>query len=94
MEKETIDLIEEEISETTIEDILGKKIVVYNDDVNSFEWVIECFCKYLKHSHEQAEQCAMMIHLKGKYAVKYGTEEELIPINEALCDAGLNSEIQ
>ncbi len=91
---DTIELIDEEISDVTIEDLLGNNLVVFNDDHNSFEWVIECFQKYLKHTHEQAEQCAFIIHSKGKCSVKNGTKEELIPIKEALTDAGLTAEIQ
>lgn len=88
------ELIEEEIGEVTIEDLLGCKLVVYNDDHNSFEWVIECFCKYLKHSHEQAEQLAWIIHNKGAADVKNGTREELEPYKTALQDAGLTVEIE
>lgn len=90
----TEELIDEEIGEVTIEDLLGSKLVVFNDDHNSFDYVIECFMVYLKHTHEQAEQCAMTIHNKGKYAVKEGTREELEPYKTALSDAGLTVEIQ
>lgn len=88
-----------ELSEVALEDLLdeiylSRKIVVYNDDVNSFDWVIDCFCNYLKHSPEQAEQCALIIHTKGKASVKNGTEIELIPIKTALDDAGLTCEIE
>ncbi len=86
--------IEEELSDTCIDDLLESKLVVFNDDVNSFEWVIECFINYLKHSSEQAEQCAWIIHEKGKCSVKNGTKEELLPIKVALTDAGLSAEIQ
>lgn len=84
----------EELSDVNIDDLLENKLIVYNDDVNSFEWVIECFCKYLKHSTEQAEQCALLIHSKGKTSVKNGTREELLPFKVALDDAGLTTEIQ
>lgn len=84
----------DELSEVSIDDLLENKLVVYNDDVNSFEWVIECFMNYLKHSSEQAEQCAYMIHSKGKASVKNGTKEELLPFKVALDDAGLTTEIQ
>lgn len=87
-------LLDEELSETTIDDLLENKLVVFNDDVNSFEWVQECFMKYLKHSPEQAEQCAVIIHNKGKCSVKTGTMEELKPLKTALDDAGLTTEIQ
>ena len=91
---DTIELIEEEISDVTIDDLIGSNLVVFNDDHNSFDWVIECFQKYLKHSFEQAEQCALIIHTKGKCSVKNGTKEELIPIKDALIESGLTAEIQ
>lgn len=93
-QREIIELIDEEISDTTIEDILGSNLVVFNDDHNSFEWVIECFVKYLEHTQEQAEQCAFIIHNKGKATVKSGTKEELVAYKTALVDAGLKAEIQ
>jgi ATP-dependent Clp protease adaptor protein ClpS len=87
-------LVEEELSDVTVEDLLGSRLVVYNDDYNSFEHVIDCFCKYLKHTPEQAEQCALIIHTKGKASVKEGTVEELEPYKVALTDAGLNAKIE
>ena len=84
----------EELSDICVDDLLSNNLMVYNDDVNSFEWVIECFIKYLKHSAEQAEQCAMIIHNKGKCSVKNGTREELEPVKVALIDAGVSAEIQ
>lgn len=69
----------EELSEVTIGDILDNKLIVFNDDHNSFEWVTECFVKYLEHTPEQAEQCAYFIHTKGKYAVKKGSYNSLKP---------------
>lgn len=87
-------MVEEELSTTTINDIIGSQLIVFNDDVNSFDWVIDCFCKYLEHTPEQAEQLALIIHSKGKASVKRGTEEELIPYKTALDDAGLTTEIQ
>lgn len=88
--------ITEELSDVSIEDLIGetKKLVVFNDDVNSFEYVQACFCNYLKHTPEQAIQCAVIIHEKGKYAVKAGSFEYLEPFHTALSDAGLSCEIQ
>ncbi len=83
-----------ELSDVSIDDILNSKLVVYNDDYNTFEWVIECFCKYLKHSSEQAEQCALLIHTKGKCEVKTGSKSDLKPFKEALTDAGLSAVIE
>lgn len=93
-QNDTIEIIEEEIGETKIEDILGYSLIVYNDDHNTFQWVIECLRKYLKHTPEQAEQCAMLIHHKGKCKVKTGTKEELEPMKTALTDAGLSATIE
>jgi ATP-dependent Clp protease adaptor protein ClpS len=83
-----------ELSDVSIDDLFNSKLVVYNDDHNSFEWVIECFCNYLKHSSEQAEQCAMLIHTKGKCSVKTGSKSDLKPFKEALVDAGLSAVIE
>ncbi len=83
-----------ELSDVSVDDILNSKLVVYNDDYNTFEWVIECFCKYLRHSSEQAEQCALLIHTKGKCEVKTASKEVLKPLKEALADAGLSAVIE
>lgn len=88
--KEEVLTIEELLEETDH----GLAIVVFNDDVNTFEWVIESLMEVCKHSLEQAEQCALYIHFKGKYAVKHGTETELIPMKDALLDRGISAQIQ
>lgn len=72
----------------------GWQLVVHNDDVNTFEWVIESLMDICKHTFEQAEQCAYFIHFKGKYAVKHGTEVELIPMKEALLERGITATIE
>jgi len=69
-------------------------LIVYNDDHNSFEWVIECFMTVLKHTSEQSEQLAIMIHYKGKATVKTGTRSELLPLCSALLDRGLSAEVE
>lgn len=79
---------EETITKTT------SKIIVWNDDVNSFEWVIDCFMEILGHTAEQAEQCAWFIHIKGKYAVKMGEAKKLRPLKDALLDRGLSATIE
>lgn len=68
-------------------------IIVWNDEVNTFDWVIESLVEICHHSREQAEQCAMLIHHKGKYAVKRGEFETLRPQCEALIDRGLSATI-
>ena len=52
-------------------------LIVWNDEVNTFEWVIETLMEVCGHTEEQAEQCSMIIHTKGKYAVKEGSYEIL-----------------
>lgn len=83
-----------ELSDTSIDDILESRLIVYNDDVNSFDHVIECLCKYCDHTTEQAEQCAMLIHMKGKCDVKKGSKTKLKPMKDALVEQGLSAVIE
>jgi len=64
----------------------SKAIILYNDDINTFENVIDCLIKYCKHNNEQAEQCAMLVHYNGKCDVKNGSFDDLLPIYTALLD--------
>ena len=70
------------------------QLIVWNDDVNTFDWVIETLVEVCGHSYEQAEQCAFIIHFKGKYAVKQGSYEELEPMCTAITDRGINATIE
>ncbi len=70
-----------------------KDLLVYNDDFNTFEHVIDTLIKVCKHSAEQAEQCTWLIHHKGKCKVKEGSYEELNPMREAICNAGIDAKI-
>ena len=70
------------------------KLIIYNDDVNTFDWVIETLVEVCGHSHEQAEQCAMIIHHHGKYAVKNGAYEDLKPQCDAITERGINATIE
>ena len=69
------------------------QLIVWNDDVNTFEWVIETLIEVCKHTYEQAEQCAYIIHFRGKYAVKHGSFEELEPMCTAITDRGINATV-
>jgi len=62
--------------------------------VNTFEWVIETLMDVCGHSAEQAEQCALIIHTRGKYAVQYGSYEKLKPLCEAITERGINATIE
>lgn len=68
-------------------------LVVYNDDFNTFEHVINILIKVCKHSAEQAEQCTYLIHYKGKCAVKRGAFDELRPMKDSICEAGIDAKI-
>ncbi len=69
-------------------------LVVWNDDVNTFEWVIKTLIEVCGHTAEQAEQCAYIIHFHGKYAVKNGSYEELKPQCEAITERGINATVE
>ena len=69
-------------------------IVVYNDDINTFQHVIQSLCEICKHTPEQAEQCALIIHTRGKCEVKSGGFDTLRPMAEALIDRGINATIE
>lgn len=69
-------------------------IVLYNDDVNTFDWVISCLMKYCGHDEIQAEQCAWFVHTKGKYAVKKGPQQSLKPICQTLIEKGLSAVLE
>jgi ATP-dependent Clp protease adaptor protein ClpS len=86
-ELELVDLLE------SIEITDVKDLIVYNDDFNTFEHVINTLVKVCGHSNEQAEQCTWLIHFKGKCAVKTGSFEELNPMREAICEAGIDAKI-
>ena len=82
-----------ESEELTLEEVLTDignqaELIVYNDDFNTFDWVIQCFVEVLKHSSQQAEQLSLIIHFKGKATVKTGVCDVLQPMKDALVDRG------
>jgi ATP-dependent Clp protease adaptor protein ClpS len=84
-------------SESIATDVLEEQLwslIVWNDEVNTFEWVIETLVEVCGHSSEQAEQCAMLIHHKGKYAVRNGSYEDLEPLCTAITDRGIGATIE
>jgi ATP-dependent Clp protease adaptor protein ClpS len=86
-EEQLVDVLE--AIETT--DLMD--LVVFNDDFNTFEHVIETLIKVCKHTLEQAEQCTLIIHHKGKCAVKKGSMDFLKPMRDAICEAGIDARI-
>lgn len=84
---------EEEDLDTLLLDVEQKQIVLFNDDVNTFDDVIRWLVEICEHESIQAEQCAYLVHYKGKCSVKTGTWEDLQPRAVALLDRGLSVEI-
>ena len=70
-----------------------RALVVFNDDVNSFDHVIRTLIEVVGHEPLQAEQCTLLIHHKGKCAVKNGSYEELEPLCTAIHDRGISADI-
>ena len=70
------------------------QLIVWNDDVTTFDWVIETLMEVCGHTFEQAEQCAMIIHTKGKYSVKEGTYDFLKPMCNAITGRDIGATIE
>ncbi len=88
----TIEKVKEEILLDELVDV-NNEIVLYNDDVNTFDHVIETLIRVCNHTAEQAEQCSIIVHYKGKCTVKTGQFDELKPQCTQLVEAGLSAEI-
>jgi ATP-dependent Clp protease adaptor protein ClpS len=71
-----------------------RDLIVFNDDVNTFDHVIESLVKVCGHDSVQAEQCTWIIHFNGKCQVKKGSFEKLEPLCVGLLDRGISAEIQ
>lgn len=79
-------LLEEEV-------VKQNEIVLFNDDVNTFDFVIETLIDVCDHTPEQAEQCSLIVHYNGKCTVKTGEYKDLEPRCSKLLRAGLSAEI-
>ncbi|MEI6059728.1 MAG: ATP-dependent Clp protease adaptor ClpS [Bacteroidota bacterium] len=79
-------------SDSTSESIsTGMELVLFNDDVNSFDYIIDSLIEVCDHEPDQAEQCAMVAHFKGKCGIKSGTFSELTPMNNELNSRGIST---
>lgn len=101
MRKDELYLAKKETEEVQVEDELSDsgigeqaQLIVYNDDHNTFDWVIQCFMEVLDHMHSQAEQLALLIHFKGKATVKTAPKNILKPKKDALVERGLSAVIE
>jgi len=88
----SIDTQEDVLVEEQLVDV--PQLVIFNDDVNTFDHVIDSLISICKHTPEQAEQCTMLVHYKGKCTVKEGEVEKLKPMCEAILDRGIQANIQ
>ncbi|MCW3078262.1 MAG: Clp protease ClpS [Bacteroidetes bacterium] len=91
---ESPDQLEQEIIEVILKEEATKALVLYDDDFNTFEFVIESLIKVCGHNLEQAEQCTHLVHFKGKCVVKNGTYKKLKPLCESLLERGLTAKIE
>lgn len=71
----------------------SRSLILYNDDVNTFDTVIDALIKVCKHETIQAEQCTWIVHYNGKCAVKEGEFKKLRPMRQALSERGLTAKI-
>jgi ATP-dependent Clp protease adaptor protein ClpS len=88
----------EQLIEEVLADVLnnvtgGATLILFNDDVNTFDHVIDCLVRICKHDELQAEQCAMLVHFKGKCDVKHGERADQMAMCQALLDEGLSATI-
>ena len=86
----------EKISEKIISDtdsLHENEIILFNDDVNTFDHVIETLISTCEHTYTQAEQCSILVHYKGKCVVKTGSHKDLVPRCKKLLQAGLSAKI-
>lgn len=88
-----VDVEEQTAVLDVVETVEVHDLVVFNDDVNTFEHVINTLIRVCRHTPEQAEQCTYIIHFKGKCTVKTGSWDELRPMREAICEVGINAKI-
>lgn len=87
-----VEILEKVVTDEAVKDL--SQIILFNDDVNTFDHVIETLIRVCNHDSIQAEQCAMLVHYKGKCTVKTGELPKLEPMCTSLLDAGLSAEIQ
>lgn len=84
--------VEELVEETATSE--SHDLVVFNDEVNTFEHVINALVDVCEHSLQQAEQCTWIIHYNGKCAVKTGQFEKLVPMRNSICKRGISAEVE
>ena len=89
IEELTNELVDDEVNS-----VEKSQLLIYNDDYNTFDWVIESLMEVCKHTFEQSEQLSLIIHYKGKAVVKTASLKVLKPMKDALVDRGLSAVIE
>jgi ATP-dependent Clp protease adaptor protein ClpS len=88
----------DEEDDVLVEDVVStgerSHLIVYNDDHNTFDWVIQCFIEVCNHSQEQSEQLSLLVHFKGKATVKTDAFTVLKPMKDSLIERGLSAVIE
>lgn len=82
-----------ELTKLSTESDVESTLVLYNDDFNTFSWVVKSLIDVCLHSELQADQCAHIAHFKGKCAVMSGAKDDLLPRKTSLLDRGLSAEV-
>ena len=85
---------EEDQEDVLVDDGKDCQLIVWNDEVNTFDWVIDTLIEVCGHTAEQAEQSAMIIHIKGKYAVKQGSYDILKPMCDSITERGIGATVE
>lgn len=80
--------------ETHLSEVTARDLVLYNDDVNTFDHVIDSLVEVCQHTFEQAEQCAMITHIKGKCQIKSGDEDYLLSLKNELLSKHLTVKVE
>jgi ATP-dependent Clp protease adaptor protein ClpS len=91
---EDIEVLEIEDVDSDVGDGDVHQLIVHNDEINTFDWVIKCLVEVCQHTYEQAEQCSLIIHFKGRYGVKRGSHDILKPMKNSLAERGLSVTIE
>ncbi|MCX6292219.1 MAG: ATP-dependent Clp protease adaptor ClpS [Bacteroidetes bacterium] len=88
------ELLQDTVIENKTNEVKVRDLILYNDDYNTFEFVIESLVEICDHDSLQAEQCTYIVHYNGKCSVKNGTYDDLNPMRVALCDRGLSAVVE
>ena len=86
--------LEDVLIETETNTGVSSQLLVYNDDYNTFDWVIQSLMEVCGHTYVQSEQLSLIVHFKGKAIVKTGSKNELVSMKEELVNRGLSAVVE